>query len=150
MSGQLEQDQERPIVVYAVQTVSILTSVSYALEAVGTLAKFDELSVLTVLRTVAICLVISGFSLSVWRGVGKRRSIGRRYVLNYLWFMVLVYPVMTIMRSLGMFAPAPHLEDTELFGAALAELTRYGIFLGLIIWAGLSSEFKKYLSTAPG
>jgi hypothetical protein len=147
MSEHLEQAQETPIVVYVVQTVSILTSLSYALEALGTLTMFRKLSILAILCTVAICLLTSGFSLSVWRGVGTRRSVSRRYVLNYLWFMALIQPVIMIMRSLGAFAPALHLQDNELLGAALGEMARYPIFLGLLIWVGRSSELKKHLST---
>jgi len=143
------QAQETPIVVYVVQTVSVLTAASYALQALGALTLFGKVSIVAILCTVAICLLTSGLSLSVWRGVGSRRSISRRYVLNYLWFMVLIYPAMAIMRSLGAFAPNPRLADTELLGAALGDMARYAIFLGLIIWVGRSAEFKKHLSVGP-
>jgi hypothetical protein len=149
MSDQLEQVQETPIVVYVVQTVSILTSLSYALEALGTLTMFRKLSILAILCTIAICLLTSGFSLSVWRGVGSRRSVSRRYVLNYLWFMALIHPVITVMRSFGAFAPAPHLQNELLFGAALGEMARYPIFLGLLIWAGRSNDLRNHLATGP-
>ena len=44
MSDHPEQAQETPIVVYAVQTVSLLTSVGYALQALGTLVGLAALS----------------------------------------------------------------------------------------------------------
>jgi hypothetical protein len=149
MSNDLEQAQETPIVVYVVQTVGILSSASYALEGLGALTMFGKLPILTILCTVAICLLASVFSLSVWRGVGTRRSVSRRYVLNYAWFMVLIHPAITVLRSFGAFAPVPQLQDSVFLGAALGELARYPIFLGLLIWVGRSNELKNHLATGP-
>ena len=149
MADDLEQAHETPIVVYAIQTVSILTSLGYALEGLVTLTMFGKLSILAVLCTATICLLTSGYSLSVWRGVGSRRSVSRRYVLNYLWFMVLLHPVIMVMRSFGAYAPAPPLQESVFLGAALGEMARYPIFLGLLIWVGRSSELRNHLSPGP-
>jgi hypothetical protein len=147
MNDHIPQAPKKPLVVYALQCVAFLTALSYALDAIVAFASFGDLSIMTVLRTATLAGLISGFSFAIWRGIGKRRTASRRFVLNYLWVMVLIYPAITILRSLNAYAPAPHLEDTELSGAALAEVTRYAIFLGLLIWVGLSAWLKRYLGS---
>ena len=146
MTDPMPQAVNKPAAILAVQCVTILTSVVYALDALGAIGLVGEVGFMTAIRTAGLAAAISWFSLAVWSGVGRRRTATRRLVLNYLWVMVLIYPVMNVMRSFGLLAPAPRFSDTQLLGAAAFELSRYAVYLGLILWFGLSKNLRNYLA----
>jgi hypothetical protein len=76
------------------------------------------------------------------------QQIARRYIVLFLWGVLFAYPATTALASIGYFPPKPPIADSELAGAALAEVFRYVSLITLILWLSFTKSAADYLAAS--
>lgn len=77
-----------------------------------------------------------------------RQKISRRLVAAFLWIMLATYPLTNVLRATELFPPKAPLAESELLGAALAEIVRYVVPLVIVVWLSFSRPAFEYLRAA--
>jgi hypothetical protein len=135
----------KPAVAYVVQVFAALLALNHVAGILG--AASAGLGAFVVLGTLLFSGAVAIGSVYIFLALQRHRTFGSRLQVSlYLWAMLLAYPVSNVLITLGWYAPRVHLKDTELAGAALAELMRYLVSLFLIVWVGTSGRLKAFFA----
>lgn len=140
----------RPIVLWFVVVLGIAAALLNLLKAAGSLLLVGQLPIKAVAFSVVIFAVIIAGSSWIVVSLLRRSIRSKTPVSIYLWFLLLIYPLINVLRAFGLFVPGPEYRAEELAGAAAVELLRYVLLIGLIVWVGISKALKGHLSEPVG
>lgn len=136
----------KPAVAWGIVVVSALVCLANGLAILGAVSALGQRPLHEVVATALLSAFVAGVSAFILHGTVRATFRSRWAVSLYLWGILIIYPAHNVLRAVGWYLPGPQLADTELAGAALAELIRYVVLLILIVWVALSKALKVYFS----